>query len=70
MADKGFYSLNNYLADINKYTIVPLLFPKKKPSLITLIWRLQEHLDSFKERKHLKGISYYLKEKLISLLPK
>jgi len=70
LADRGFYSLNNYLIGINKYKIVPLLFPKKKPSLITLIWRLQEPLDSFKEGKYKKGIYHYLKEKLINLLPK
>jgi hypothetical protein len=70
LADRGFYSLKNYLIGINKYKIVPLLFPKKKPSLITLIMRLQEPLDSFKEGKYKKGIYYYLKEKLINLLPK
>ena len=31
LADKGFYSLNNYLIGLNKYKIVPLIFPKKKP---------------------------------------
>lgn len=70
LTDRGFYSLNNYLIGINKYKIIPFVFPKKKPSLITLMWRLQEPLDSFKEGKYKKGIYFYLKEKLISLLPK
>jgi transposase len=38
LCDNGFQSLENYLIGINKYKIVPLLFPKKKnPSLITLL---------------------------------
>ena len=41
LAERGFYSLNNYLIGINKYKIVPSLFLKKKPSLITLIWKLR-----------------------------
>jgi hypothetical protein len=70
LADRGFYSLNNYSIGINKYKIVPLLFPKKKPSLITLIMRLQDPLDAFKDEKCQKGIYHYLREKLIHLLPK
>jgi hypothetical protein len=70
LADRGFYSLNNYLIGLNKYKIIPLIFPKKKPSLITLIMRLQDPLDAFKDGKYQKGIYHYLREKLINLLPK
>jgi hypothetical protein len=33
---KGFYGLKNYVIDINKYKVVPLIFPKIKPSILTL----------------------------------
>ena len=70
LADRGFYSLENYLIGINNYKIVPLLFPKKKPSLITLIERIQNPLDYFDEKKDDTGIYEYLKQKLFNLLPK
>jgi len=35
IADKGFYTAKNYLIGINKYKIVPLIFPKK-PTLEVL----------------------------------
>jgi hypothetical protein len=50
LADKEFYSLKNYSIGINKYKIVPLLFSKRKPSLITLIERLQNPLEYFTEK--------------------
>jgi len=70
ICDRGFYSLENYLIGINKYKIVPFLFPKKKPSLITLIERIQNPLDYFDENKNDTGIYNYLKQKLFNLLPK
>jgi len=33
IADKGFYCTYNYLIRINKYKIVPLIFPEKNPSM-------------------------------------
>jgi hypothetical protein len=33
ISDKGFYSAYNYLIEIKKYKIVPLVFPNKKPTL-------------------------------------
>ena len=36
IADKGFYNACNYLTRINKYKIVPLVFPRKKPTLKVL----------------------------------
>jgi hypothetical protein len=70
IADKGFYSLENYLIGINKYKIVPFLFPKKKPSLITLIERIQNPLEYFTDEEHRAGIYEYLRQKLFNLLPK
>ncbi|MDR0913399.1 MAG: transposase [Methanobrevibacter sp.] len=55
LADKGFYSLNNYLIGINKYYTVSLLFPKKKPYLITLIERIQNPIDYCGENNEEKG---------------
>jgi transposase len=70
LADKGFYSLKNYSIGINKYKIVPLLFPKRKSSLITLIKRLQNLLEYFTEEKYQTGIYDYLRQKLFNLLTK
>ena len=36
ITDKGFYSANNYIIWINKYRILPLIFPRKKPTLKVL----------------------------------
>jgi hypothetical protein len=33
VCDKGCYTAKNYLIGINKYKIIPLTFPKKKPNL-------------------------------------
>jgi len=70
LADKGFYSLENYLIGINKYKIIPLLFPKKKPSLITLIERIQNPLEYFTEEKYRTKIYEHLRQRLFNLLPK
>jgi len=70
LCDRGFQSLQNYLIGINKYQIIPLLFPKKKPSLITLIERIQNPLNYFTEKEYKNPIYNYLKQKLFQLLPK
>lgn len=70
IGDRGFYSLKNYLIGINKYQIVPLLFPKKKPSLITLMERIQNPIEYYTEEKYKNQIYNNLKQKLFSLLPK
>ncbi|MDR3062631.1 MAG: transposase [Methanobrevibacter sp.] len=70
LADRGFQSLKNYLIGINKYKVVPLLFPKKKPSLITLIERIQNPIEYFTEEEYKNPIYNYLKEKLFILLTK
>ena len=46
------------------------MFPKKKPSLITLIERIVNPLEYFKEKSHYVPVYSYLKNKLIDLLPK
>jgi len=69
LADRGFTSLENYLIGINKHEVVPLLFPKKKPSLITLIERIQNPLDYYDQYDDPNQIYQYLKDKLFNLLP-
>ncbi|MCL2687119.1 MAG: transposase [Methanobrevibacter sp.] len=70
LCDRGFYSLENYLIGINKYEIVLFIFPKKKPSLITLIERIQNPLEYYTEEKYKNQRYEKLKQKLFSLLPK
>jgi hypothetical protein len=70
IADRGFYSAKNYLIGINKYKIVPLLFPKKKPSLITLIEKLSNPLEYYTIENKSNKIYQQLREKLFNLLPK
>ena len=47
IADRGFYSAYNYLTGINKYKIVPLVFPRKKPTLEVLKDKIINPLDYF-----------------------
>jgi len=70
LCDRGFQILENYLIGINKYQIIPLLFSKKKPSLITLIERIQNPIEYFTEEKYQNPIYNHLKQKLFNLLPK
>ncbi len=51
VADKGFYSACNYLIGINKHQIVPLIFPKKKPTLEVLKDKITNPLDYFDYKK-------------------
>jgi hypothetical protein len=60
----------NYLTGINKYKIVPLIFPKKKPSLEVLKDKIQNPLDYFDINNHKNPIYKSLREKLFNLLPK
>ncbi|WP_394325411.1 hypothetical protein [Methanobrevibacter arboriphilus] len=53
---------------MNNYQVLPLIFPKKKPSLITLIERIQNPLDYFTEEKYKTQTYANLKEKLFNLL--
>ncbi len=70
LCDKGFYSRENYLIGINTYKIVPLLFPKKKPSILTLMDRIQHPLDYFGPEIYENKIYVYLRDKLFNLLHK
>ena len=70
ICDKGFYSRENYLIGINTYKIVPLLFHKKKPSILTLMDRIQHPLDYFTPKTYGSKIYVYLRDKLFNLLPK
>ncbi len=70
LCDRGFQSLNNYLIGINTYNIIPLLFPKKKPSLITLIERIQNPIDYYEDNNEENKIYDNLKQKLFNLLVK
>lgn len=70
LCDRGFQSLENYLIGINKYNIVPLLFPKKKPSLITLFERIQNLIDYYEDNNEEIKIYDDLKQKLFESLVK
>ncbi|NYB52133.1 MAG: transposase [Methanobacteriaceae archaeon] len=70
LADKGFYSTCNYLNGINKYKIVPLIFPKKKPTLEVLKDKITNPLDYFDYRNKSGAIYKKLRERLFELLPK
>jgi hypothetical protein len=68
LCDRGFQSLENYLIGINRYNVVPLLFPKKKPSLITLFERIQNPIDYYDNNNEDIGIYNNLKQKLFESL--
>ncbi|MBV1766767.1 MAG: IS5/IS1182 family transposase, partial [Methanobacterium sp.] len=70
IADRGFYSAYNYLIGINKYKIVPLVFPKKKPTLEVLKDKIINPLDYFDYRNRSGAIYKNLKERIFELLPK
>jgi hypothetical protein len=70
LTDKGFYSTLNYLIGINKYKIVPLIFPKKKPILTVLKDKIQNLLDYFDVNNPRNPIYKALGEQLFDLLPK
>jgi hypothetical protein len=68
--DKGFYSANNYLTGINKYKIVPLIFPRKKPTLKKLKDKITNPLDYFDIKNPPGDIYKQLRKKLFDLLDK
>ena len=70
IADKGFYSAHNYLIGINKYKIVPLVFPRKKPTLEVLKDKITYPLDYFDYENKSGAIYKILRERLFELLPK
>jgi len=70
IADKGFYSAKNYLIGINKYKIVPLIFPRKKPTLKVLKDKITNPLDYFDHKNKSGSIYKKLRERLFELLPK
>ncbi|OPY22660.1 MAG: Transposase DDE domain protein [Methanobacterium sp. PtaU1.Bin097] len=70
ITDKGFYSACNYLIGINKYKIVPLIFPKKKPTLEVLKDKITNPLDYFDYKNKSGTIYQQLRERLFELLPK
>jgi len=68
ICDKGFYSANNYLIGINKYKVVPFIFPKKKPILEKLKDKIINPLDYFDIHNKSGAIYDMLREKLFDLL--
>jgi len=70
IADKGFYSACNYLIGINRYKIVPLIFPKKKPTLKMLKDKITNPLDYFNHKNKSGKIYEKLRERLFELLTK
>lgn len=70
IVDKGFYSARNYLIGINKYKIIPLIFPRKKPTLNVLKDRIINPLDYYEQGNKSGTIYQKLRERLFELLPK
>jgi len=70
IADNGFYIACNYLIWINKYKIVPLIFPRKKPILEVLKDKITNPLDYFDHDNKSGSIYQQLREQLFELLPK
>jgi len=70
IADRGFYGAKNYLIGINKYKIVPLIFPRKKPTLKVLKDKITNPLDYFDYKTKSGTIYKKLRELLFELLPK
>lgn len=68
ICDRGFYSANNYLIGINKYKVVPCIFPKKKPILDKLKDKIINPLEYFDMNNKLGDIYEMLREKLFDLL--
>ena len=68
IADKGFYSACNYLIGINKYKIVPLIFPRKKPTLKVLKEKIINPLDYSDHGNKSGAIFQELRERLFELL--
>ena len=69
IADKGFYSAKNYLIGINRYKIVPLIFPRKNPTLKVLKDKITNPLDYFDHKNKSGAIYKKLRERLFELLP-
>lgn len=69
--DRGYYSKINYSIGINKYKIIPLIFPKKCCDISKLENYLSYPLEAFKSKKdekRLKRLFKSLKTKLIGML--
>ena len=69
--DKGYYSLNNYSIGVNKYKIVPVIFPKSSFSLDKLKNKMALPLEAYNKTKYanllkkdIKSIASILYEKL------
>ena len=69
--DRGYYSYKNYQIGINKYKIVPAIFPKQSFSFKKLEGQMSYPLEVFnknKHSKHLKSIIKSITNKLYDLL--
>ena len=69
--DKGYYSYENYQIGINKFKIVPVIFPKSNFNLKKLADQLSYPLDVFKQNKnihYMKKLLQHLKHILIEKL--
>lgn len=69
--DKGYYSYKNYIIGINKYKIVPLIFPKDNFKIEKLKTQFSYPLEIFaikKSTKKLKQIYKRLRRELLQLI--
>lgn len=52
--DRGYYSYKNYQIGINKYHIVPVIFPKSSFKIEKMLGQMSYPLDIFKKNNHTK----------------
>ena len=53
--DRGYYSYKNYLIGINRYHIIPIIFPRSSFKLSKLQSKMSTNLDMFKDLKTLNA---------------
>ncbi|MGL4669165.1 MAG: transposase [Methanobacteriaceae archaeon] len=68
--DRGYYSAKNYLIGINKYKIVPVIFPKKVPTIKKLMDKLENPLDYFDENNLFRSDYPAIRKRVEELLVK
>ena len=62
--DKGYFSFENYQIGINKYKIIPIIFPKSNLDISTLKGKLSFPLEIYNDKNHFEKS----KEEIIDLV--
>jgi hypothetical protein len=70
IADKGYYSYDNYEISVLKYKIIPLIYPKKNMRKEKVLCRFCYPLECFSTKKHEKPIYRRIVSKFSALIDK